>query len=178
MAEYILTPDEKEAPPGTYLLEELHRRGFPVEIRLKGSDRQWESVRFFEPGPPEIDCLLSRDEQGLLRVSIPQDAPQEARDLQLYLAEAILEKTGGYADHSSTRERYTAQQLSAKLRMLRRSDRGPRDLFWLIFAWAVVLLGGGAVYSLQAPLRYAALLVLVVALLSAAGQTYSHLKGE
>jgi hypothetical protein len=178
MAEYILTPDQKEAPSGTFLLEELHRRGFPVEISLKGPDDHWESVRFHEPGPPPVECLLSRDPQGTYRVSIFHDSPLEALELQLYLVEAILQKTGGTADNSSTRERYTVKQLTAKLRNFHRTDRKTKDLFWLGFAWAVVVMGVAASFSLRPPLRSAAFLVLAVAFLSAAGQTYSHFKGE
>src|SRR5580658_1386571 len=41
MAEYVLTPESKTRLLGTQLMEELHRRGFPVEINLKGQDQAW-----------------------------------------------------------------------------------------------------------------------------------------
>ena len=93
MDEYVITPAVKELPEGPALMDELHRRGLPVEIHLTGTAQRWEAIRFYEPGPPEIECFLSREEEdGRLRLSMPPGSPPEAAELLLNLVDLLLVK--------------------------------------------------------------------------------------
>jgi hypothetical protein len=177
MPEYVLTPEKKELPSGPALMEELHRRGFPVEITLKGPANEWESVRFFEPGPPEVECLLSfNPKNGSFTVTTPTTAPHEATEMQLFLVDILLKDLGGMADNTGTRERYSAKQFAAKVRSLHGVSRGTQDLVWIAFSWIVTLLGVLAFFLMDPQVRHMALIIAGLSLLSAAGQTYSYLK--
>jgi len=173
MAEYVVTPEITVRPSASDLAQELHRRGFPVKINLKGSDPQWEAVRFYESGPPEIECFLSFDPgEGTYTVSAPHDAVSETMDLLLFLVGALLQKVGGRADNTGTRERFTAEQFAARLKS-HHSDKA-KDLFWLFFSWGVVAVGLLILLLIGPGLRHLVLAVLALSFLSAAGLTYSH----
>jgi hypothetical protein len=177
MAEYVITPEIKALPSATGLMDALHKRGFPVEINLKGSDLEWDAVRFYEPGPPEIECFLSYDPgDGVYTVSAPNDAVPETMELFHFLAGVLLQKVEGRADNPATRERYSAGQFSAKLKKHKRSSGKSKDIFWLFFSWGVVVVGSLVFLLIGTDLRYPALVVLFLSLLSAAGLTYSHFK--
>jgi hypothetical protein len=176
MAEYVITPELKSLPSAAGLMDELHIRGFPVEINRKGSDLEWEAVRFFEPGPPEIECFLSYDSvEGTYTVSAPHDAVSETMELFLFLVGILLQKVGGRADNKVTRERYTAEQFQSRLKKHRHSDKA-KDLFWLFFSWGVVAVGLIVFFLISAGSRHLVMVVLALSLLSAAGLTYSHYK--
>jgi len=179
MAEYVLTPESKTQPAGTQLMEELHRRGFPVEITLKGPDQGWESIRFYEAGPPEIECFLSYDPgNGRYKVSVPRDASPETIELQLSLLDDLLQDLGGQADDTATLERFTPAQFKAKLRSLHEPAHKKGDLVWIGFSWAVVLASGLALFMGSSQSHMMVGLVLAFALLSAGGLTYFHFKHE
>lgn len=176
MAEYVVTPETTVRPSGTELMEELHRQGFPVEIHVKGNAQLWESVRFLEPGPPEIQCVLSWDPGQKTYTASVSDSSPEGRDLLLYAVDALLQRVGGRADNSSTRERFTAGQFKALLKVHRASSDGRKDLLWVVFAWGVVGLAFLAYFSVAPGLHDLVLIVSVLSFLSAAGLTYSHFK--
>ncbi len=179
MAEYVLTPEKKDQPQGTQLMEDLHRRGFPVEINLKGPDQGWDSIRFYEAGPPEVECLLAYDrEKGRYKISVSRDASAQTHELQLFLVDSLLRELGGQVDNTSTLERFTPSQFSVKLRTLHNPMRKMKDLVWIGFSWAVVVAGLMAFFSKSGQSRGVVGLVLVFALISAVGLTYSHFKNE
>jgi len=173
MAEYVVTPVKKELPEGPYLMDELHRRGFPVEINLKGTAQNWDAIRFYEPGPPEIECFLSREEnEGKFNVSLAADSPSEASELQLNLIDILLSGLGGQADNSATRERFGPGEFSAFLKSRRGNSR---ELFWIGFSWLVVA-AGISLWIFSPATRVIAPAVVFLSLISAAGLTYSHFK--
>ncbi len=176
MAEYIITPEKNDLPTAPALLEELHRRGLPVEITVKGTADKWESVRFLEPGPPEIKCTLGYNEtKGVFSVSMPTNSPHQALELQLCLVDVLLRELGGQADNVETRERYSPQQFTAKLREFQGLSGSSNDLFWILFSWGVVVLA--VIIYFRVPKFHP--LVLIIALLSLAsaiGQTLPKLK--
>lgn len=175
MAEYILTPEKTEQPSGLELMEELHRRGFPVEIHLTGQDKQWEAIRFTEPGPPEVECLLSYGSEGYI-ISISQDAPPSASDLQTSLVETLLQDLGGQVDNVNTRERFTPEEFTAKLKHQQDSAAPAKERFWIVFSWAVVVMALGIYFVISPDKRDLVVVILVLSFLSAALQTYSHAK--
>src|SRR5579863_6303391 len=134
MPHYVISPEQKELPTGPHLMDELHRRGFPVEINVKGSAQSWNEVRFYEPGPPELECLLSFNEKdGNLKVSVSNDAPLEARELQIFLVDLLLKELGGQADNTDTRERFTPEEFARKVKSHYSPDRQTKDLVWIAF---------------------------------------------
>jgi hypothetical protein len=176
MAEYIITPDKKELPSGTYLLEELHRRGMPVEINVKGTAQKWDAIRFHEPGPPEIECFASHDpEEGHFNVSVPSNASPAERELQLFLVDILLAKLGGQADNMSTRERYSAAQFAAKMKKHHAASSNRGEIFWLAFAWAVVVFGILLYFSIAPSLRSMDLTIVALAFVSALGLTLTKI---
>ena len=113
MSEYIIHPEKTSRPSGTFLMDGLHRYGFPVEISLKGSDQNWERIRFFEAGPPESECFVSIDpKEGGISVTVPLDSPHRTRDMQMFLVHILLKELGGQSDHSGTRERSTPEEFA------------------------------------------------------------------
>lgn len=177
MAEYILTPEKKLQPSAFELLEELHRRGIPVEIHLKGQDREWENIRFSEPGPPEIECLLSYDPgKEAYSVLVSRDAPAAATELQVFLVDALLQSLGGQADNLSTQERFTPEQFALKIRQHHDRRAALKELSWIVFSWAVVALALAIYFVVPSHLRQLVMLILVFSFLSALLQTYSHFK--
>lgn len=177
MAEYILTPEKKIQPSAFELMEELHRRGIPVEIHLKGQDRQWDEIRFAEPGPPEVECFLSFDpDKGLYNVAVPHDSPPSATELQVFLVDTLLQTLGGQADNKTTLERFTPRQFALKVQQHHNPSAKSKELFWIVFSWAVVALALGVYFVVASHLRQLVALVLILSFLSAALQTYSHFK--
>lgn len=176
MPEYVIKPEKKELPAGPYLMEELHHRGFPVEINVKGSAAKWDAIRFYEPGPPEIECFLSfSEENGTYSASVSDDSPYQAIELQMFLVDLLLKEVGGRADNSATRERFTPQEFTAKLRAHHGSSNDKRELFWIGFSWVVVVLGV-LIYFFSPQSRSLAPFIVFFSLLSAGGLTYSHFK--
>lgn len=179
MAEYVITPEKNAQPAGTRLLDELHRRGFPVEITLKGPDNGWENIRFFEAGPPPAECQVAFDApSGTYKVTISRDASPASLELQLFLVETLLREVGGVADHAVTRERLNLGQLTEKLRAHRSDERKASDWLWVAFAWLVAAGALVGFWRMPGPNRWTVLVVLLFAALSACGLTYSHLKRE
>lgn len=177
MAEYVLIPEKKLQPSAFELMEELHRRGLPVEIHLKGQDREWEDIRFFESGPPEIECWLSYDAgKENYTVTISPDAPFSAIELQAFLVDILLQNLGGQADNINTRERFTPEQFALKVKDHHSSSAQLKELGWIGFSWAVVGLALGSYFFAASHLRPTVVAVLVLSFLSAALQTYSHFK--
>ncbi len=177
MAEYILTPEKKLQPSAFELLEELHRRGIPVEVHLKGQDREWENIRFSEPGPPEIECLLSYDpDKEVYSALVSRDAPAAAAELQVFLVDILLRTLGGQADNRTTQERFTPEQFALKIKQHHNRRAGLKELIWIGFSWAVVALALGIYSVVPSHLRQLVLLILVLSSLSALLQTYSHFK--
>jgi len=176
MAEYIITPEKTGIPSAMTLLEELHRRGLPVEISLKGTDERWESIRFLEPGPPEIKCTaIYNGSKGNFSVNMPTNSPHQALELQLALVDVLLEEVGGQVDNTETRERYNSQQFTAKLRQLQGASGGPNDLFWILFSWAVAVIAVVMYFTLP-KFHLPVLIIALFSLGSAVGQTLPKLK--
>jgi hypothetical protein len=177
MAEYVLTPEKNEQPSGLHMLEELHRRGFPVEIHVKGEDRKWETIRFSEAGPPEVDCILSYDaESGLYTIFVSPDAPSPAVELQVFVVDALLQELGGRVDNTNTRERFTPEQFAEKIRHHHSPDRKRGDYFWMIFSWVVVVLALIMFFIIVPNLQHLVLVILFLSFVSALLQTYFHFK--
>ena len=177
MSDYLITPETRDQPAGTQLLEELHRKGFPVEITLKGPDTTWESIRFTEHDAKDSECILSFD-GGTYRISIPPDASFSSRELQLYLVQTLLQEVGGVADHGTTRERLNLEQFNLKLKSHHADDHKASEWVWIGFAWAIALGAFFAFTQVAGPNRWTVLIVAVFASLSALGLTYLQLKHE
>ncbi|HJT24130.1 MAG TPA: hypothetical protein VJ873_06105 [bacterium] len=175
MAEYLLTPEKNQQPSAFELMEELHRRSVPVEIHLKGQDKEWESIRFFESGPPEIECYLFFDgEKGTYSTTVSQDAPRAAVELQVYLVDTLLQTLGGQVDNLNTRERFTPQQFALKVKHHHDPSAEKKELVWIAFSWGVVLLALMVYFMVPSHLQQLVIVILVLSFLSAALQTYSH----
>ena len=176
MAEYIITPEKSDLPTAPDLMEELHRRGLPVEITVKGTAEQWESVKFVELGPPEIKCTLAHNgAKGTFSVQMPTNSPHQALELQLSLVDVLLRLLGGQADNTETRERYNPQQFTAKLREFQGLSGGPHELLWIFFSWVVVLVAV-IMYFAMPKFHVLILILALLSLASAVGQTLPKLK--
>ncbi len=177
MSDYILKPGNKRLPSATFLLEEIHNRGIPVEINVTGTVDQWEIIRFFEPGPPEIECYMTfNQENPQFTLSIPNDSPASSSILRLHLTHILLTEVGGTVTDSSTGESFDALEIAAKVRKLQPSKSPIGEYLWLAFSWAVVLLAVLAYFAVPLQLRILVIVVAVLAFSSAVGQTYSKFK--
>lgn len=178
MSEYVITPDKDARPSGHYLMEELHRRGLPVEMNVKGTAEEWDSIRFYEAGPPEIECFLSHEpSNSQLNISISVDSSLEARDLQMFLVDILMKKVGGRVDHTGTRERCTAEEFAKKVKSIHGSAAGEADLPWIVFSWAMVaisLLG----YCVLPRFNHWALAAVALSLASALGLTIPKFRSK
>jgi len=179
MPEFILTPEQKKIPTAHSLLEQIHKMGFPVEINVKGRPENWEDLRFHQPGPPDVECLVSYDGgQGRYTLQVSSDAPPKAYDLQLSLVELLLKLLGGQVDNRFTRERFTAGEFMKKMTHHRVAQNNPWDLFWLGFSWIVVAFGVFLSFSVHPELKGVVLSIVVLAFLSASGLTYTRFKSK
>lgn len=177
MAEYILTPEKKQQPSAFELMEELHRRNIPVEIHLKGQDREWESIRFSESGPPEVECYLSFEkDKETYTVFVSQDAPPLAAELQVFLVDTLLQSLGGQADNLNTRERFTPEQFALKVKDHHNPSAGSKELVWIAFSWAVAILALGIYFVVAPHLRQLVMVIIILCFFSAILQTYLHFK--
>jgi hypothetical protein len=179
MPEFILTPEKKALPSAPSLLNQIHEMGFPVEINVKGKPENWEDLRFHEAGPPEVECLVSYDgRQGRYSLQVSSDAPPKAYDLQLALVELLLKNLGGQVDNRVTRERFTAAEFVRKMTHHRISQSNPWDSYWLAFSWVVVFFGLFLSFTLHPGLKGVILSIVVLALVSAVGLTYTRFKNK
>jgi hypothetical protein len=179
MPEFILTPEKNKIPSAHSLLEQIHRMGHPVEIHVTGKPENWTELRFHQPGPPEVECLVSYDSgQGLYTLHVNSDAPPKAYDLQLALVELLLKSLGGQVDNRFTRERYSAEEFMKKMARHRVAQNNPWDPFWLGFSWVVVLFGIFLSFSLHPEIRGVVLSIVVLAMVSAVGLTYTRIKNK
>ncbi len=179
MPEFILTPEKKTLPQAPSLLDQIHKLGFPVEINVKGKPENWESLRFYEPGPPEIECHVIYDaEEGRYVLQVSSDSPTEAYDLQLSLVEILLKNLGGQVDNRFTRERFSAAEFIKKMAHHRGSLSAHWDILWLVFSWAVVFFGIFLCFSVHPGMQGAVVSIVVLALISAAGLTYTRFKSK
>jgi hypothetical protein len=179
MNEYIVIPEKKELPSGTFLLEELHRRGLQVEINIKGSADRWDSIRFCEPGPPEIECVLYYDAQELrFNVSLEENLPAAAQELQIFIVEILLRELGGEAQEIATGKKYDDQSFKEKIKKLAPPPHDSKELFWLAFSWIMVLMGAALVFHLPDSERTLVIVVESLALFSALGLTLSKFNSK
>ncbi|GEM_PF-1304889 len=179
MTEYLLRPSKKTPPLPQDLLDDLHKRGWQVELNLKAENGVWEDIRFFRPGPPEeIECFLLHDPEALTYiVSLPAMPANGAQELQFHVLDILLNRLGGAVEDYETHRTLTQSELEAWARKYKSGLKGilsrpTHDLFWFLFPWVVSV--GGILYSIFGnPVnRLPALLVTIPALLSAIGMTF------
>jgi hypothetical protein len=185
MSEYILRPNQKGLPPPQDLLDDLARRGWNVDLNLKGHADSWEAIRFFRPGPPEeVECFLLHDpETHVFTLSLPALPAHGARELQYRVLESLLKRLGGIVEEVSNRKRRTLTQheltvWGSKYRPfpLNLLQGDPGEVFWRLFPWAVAV--AATLYSLFGPpeKRLPALVLAALALLSSVGLLYHSLR--
>lgn len=191
MNEYLVTPHKKGLPSGHHLLEELHRRGLPATLDLKGTDTKWEAILFSEPGPPPMECFLEHSpSQGNFKISLPKDTPQEAEEMKIALADILLRELGGHVQDTSSNERLdlagflekTKTHTAAHMTKSSSSSKSPSsktklgttDVLWILFAWALAAAGLEVYLAMPQYQHPITLGVAGLALLSALGLTFSR----
>jgi hypothetical protein len=184
VTEYQVRPSRKQVPPAQDLLEGLHRRGWKVEINLKGEGGSaWETLRFFRPGPPEeVECFLLHDAaKNLYTVSLPAMPANGAPALQYHVVMTLVDLLGGSVEEAGSGRTLTLAELDAwgaRFHPLwsRLLKADPKHLGWALTAWAVA--AAGLLYSAFGdPERRLAVLLLagIPAFLAAVGLTFfSH----
>lgn len=177
MAEYRLTPLQKECPTPTDLLRKLHDRGFSVEVNLNGAADNWGALRFYGEGPSELECFLIRDEETRdLTASIPQEAPPGSKDLLLHLIDILLKDLGGSIEDATTQKRWTAEEFLKQNRYLPKPVRPVKDWTWLVFSWLLTAAAVAAYFNVPSNLHLLALTVIVFTGVSAVGLSLSSAK--
>jgi hypothetical protein len=186
MTEYIVKPNKKGLPSGHFLLEELHRRGLPAALDLKGTDAKWDAILFSEPGPPEMGCFLQFEaSQGVFKITLPKDSPAEAQELQVALADILLRELGGKVHDTSTNDHHDLETFIQKTKKFshpakqglgkvaggRTSQTQGRESFWMVLSWGSVLLGLWIYFSIPRYHQTLTLAVVGLAALSAIGLT-------
>jgi hypothetical protein len=176
MSEYILQPNQKQPPSPQDLLNDLSRKGWTVEMNLKGSPEAWEAIRFFRPGPPEeVECFLMHDpETSFFTVSLPDMPAHGAPELQFRVLESLIDRLDGKVIDSSTHRALTKAEWNDWASRynplpLRLFQGSPRDVFWRLFPPAVTV--AGITCSIYGPVdkRLPALGLAFLALLATAG---------
>ena len=175
MPEYIVYPAHKTAPTPEYLLSELHRRRWEVELNVKGGGRNWEGIRFYREGPPEIECFILHDFKfNRFHVSLPESCPEDASDLQLHVVDILLRTLGGDAEDLVNHRRFNAPEFASHM-LFRRRPFLPfelRALGWPLFAWLTTGFGAGIAFFGREEAFIPALILTVTAFLSALGLTF------
>jgi hypothetical protein len=180
IAKYRIRPAQKRLITPQEILEALEKRGWKVEFDLEGHASAWESARLFKPGPPEeIECFLLFDPPSFsYTVSLPAMPAHGGPELQFQTLDSLRAILGGTVeDASNTRvlEEKDLQAWASRFHhpILRHLKDNPKEAVWMLFAWAVTLIG--VTVSLFGPeeKRLVALLVTAPAFLSALGLTFA-----
>jgi hypothetical protein len=191
MHDYIVTPDKKGLPSAHFLAEELHRRGLPTAMDVKGTDSKWETIHFYESGPPKLDSFLQYDPiKGLFKIILPYDSPEEAEEIQAALADILLREYGGHVHNTGTDDRHDLEAFLEKIKasappqktstaaVSKGNSSQPQETSWIIFSWASVLFGL-LVYSLIPRYQHPfTLIVTGLAFVSALGLTFSKYRSK
>lgn len=175
MPEYIVYPSHKTTPTPEYLLSELHRRRWEVELNVKGGGRNWEGIRFYQEGPPEIECFVMHDfKYNRFHVTLPETPCEKAQDLQLQVVDVLLRTLGGDAEETSSHRRFNAPEFATHL-LFRKRPLLPfefRKVGWPLFAWLTTGFGAGIAAFGPADAFLPSLLLAFLALISALGLTF------
>ena len=195
MNEYLITPHKKGLPSGHHLLEELHRRGLPATLDLKGTDTKWEAILFSEPGPPPMECFLEHDPaQGNFKIGLPKDTPKEAEEMKIALADILLRELGGHVQDTSTNERHDlagflektkthtaahmTQSSSSTKSVSSKAKLGTAEVLWILFAWGLAAAALTVYFTMPQHQHTITLGVAGLAFLSALGLTFSRRSSE
>jgi hypothetical protein len=178
MAETKIIALQKKIPSAPSLLNALHQRGFSVEINLNGPPDNWDTIRFYQESPTELECFLIRDEEaGTLSLSIPEDSSNRAQDLLDHLCDLLLESTGGQAIQGEKDAALSFPEFRKSHPALKAAARASFQWAWPAFAWGLVAAGIAAYFNLPDNLHLLSMAVTGLALLSAVGLTVSSLDG-
>jgi hypothetical protein len=178
MSETKITSLQKKIPTAPSLLNALHQRGFSVEINLNGPPDNWDTIRFFQEGPTELECFLIHDEEaGTLSLSIPENYPARSQDLLDHLCDLLLESTGGQVLQGEKGSALSFSEFRKSHPALKISSRASFKWAWPLFAWGLVAAGVAAYFNLPDNLHVLSMAVTGLALLSAIGLTASSLDG-
>jgi len=181
LPEYVVYPSHKTVPTPEYILAELHRRRWDVELNVQGGGRNWEGIRFWQEGPPEVECFVLHDfKYNRFHVSLPEDHPEKAQDLQLQLVDVLLRTLGGDAEDLSTHRRFNAPEFATHMLFRKRPFLAfeIKALGWPLFAWLTAGFGVGVALFGREEARIPALVLTVVAALCAAGLTFYLKKND
>jgi hypothetical protein len=195
MAEYVITPDKKEIPSSHLLTEELHRRGLAVEMEVQGTNYKWEHIYFFDSTNSETHCFLERNLHSLIyKVSLRTEPTRESEELQTTLAEIILHEVGGKVFEPVSKKSYSLSEFrtqSGETLLAAEFNNAPspllipirsfpplKEILWVGFSWALILLG--FYFYRQAPQSRKILMLVAcgLALISAVGITFSSLQSN
>jgi len=195
MTEYVITPDKKEIPSSYLLSEELHRRALAVEMEVHGTNTGWENIYFFDPANPGTQCFLERNLHSLVyKVSLSDLSTHESEELQATLVEIILHEAGGKVFDPAAKKSYSlvefklrfgetglvAEFNNAPSPLLIPSQSLPplKEILWIGFSWALVLLGFYFYRQAPQPRKILMLAACALALMSAIGITLTGLQSH
>jgi len=181
LPEYVVYPSHKTAPTPEFILAELHRRHWEVELNVQGGGRNWEGIRFTQEGPPEIECFVLHDfKYNRFHISLPEEHSEKARDLQLHVVDVLLKTLGGDAEDLATHRRFNAPEFGTHMLFRKRPFLAfeIKALGWPLFAWLTAGFGVGVALFGRAEARIPALVLTLVAALCAAGLTFYLKKND
>jgi hypothetical protein len=195
MTEYVITPDKKEIPSSYLLSEELHRRALTVEMEVHGTNTKWENIYFFDPANPGTQCFLERNLHSLVyKISLAAESTHESEELQTTLVEIILHEVGGKVFNPTSKESYDLAEfrkqsgktgsvtefnnVSYSSLIPARSLPPLKEILWIGFSWAFVLLGFYFYRHVPQPRKILMLVACGLALMSAVGITFSSLQSN
>src|ERR1700677_1042191 len=195
MAEYVIIPDKKEIPSSHILTEELHRRSLAVEIEVQETNHKWEHICFFDPANAETRCFVERHLHSLIyKVPLAAEPTHESVELQNTLVEIILHEVGGKVFDPETKKSCNLVEFRAQsggidliaefnnssyfLPKSIRSLSSVQEMLWILFSWALVLLG--FYFYRQAPQSRKLFMLAAcgLALISAGGITLSSFQSN
>lgn len=175
MPEYVVYPSHKTVPTPEYILAELHRRRWDVELNVQGGGRNWESIRFYQEGPPEVECSIVHDSKyNRFHVGLPEFHPEKARDLQLNVVDVLLKTLGGDAEDSDTHRRFNAPEFATHMLFRKRPFLAFewKSLGWPLFAWLTTGFAAGVLLFGNPEARVPAAVLAVLSFACALGLTF------
>lgn len=192
MADYIITPDKRDIPSSHLLSEEMHRRALSVEMEVKGTNYKWESIHFYDPASPSTQCFLERNTQShVFKISLPAESTEESGEMQRALVEIFLMEVGGKVfdieskkSHDLKSFRNLTKGLSAEIEenssraLTVPSKLSQSDILWLVFAWAMVILGVYVYFQAPDSRKVLVIAADALALVSAGGMTYTLIRSK
>ena len=141
---------------------------------LHSGNRGWESLRLSQTAPVELECFVVNDSNyHRFHVSLPEEYPETARDLQMHVVDILLKSMGGDAEDMATHHRFNAPEFAVQM-LFQKRPLLPftwKSLQWPLFSWLTTSFGAGVFFFGKPEAKLPALALALIAFLCSVGLT-------